>query len=190
MEELIMHFSDLLNIKIESTFTVADMEEEIKAVKNLVAYRHYIRDNIDHFDLKYKTGIQKFIFLSQKYREQEEAATIAPRLPAAEKFCLELCEKVNAVANNVLDNGGLDYDHFKAPGGGAYFTDYEKKELSSIGLLQWVVRLQKSVSGVDALYHKLEKRAIAAIRQPQIAAKTQKGRNDASPPIKMAIKRF
>ncbi len=65
MQELIKYIADILNIKTESAYTIQDMTDELSKIKDIVAYRSYIKDNLDKID--YKTGFQKFIILTRDY---------------------------------------------------------------------------------------------------------------------------
>ncbi len=117
MQELIKYISDILNIKTESVYTIQDMTEELSKVKDIVAYRSYIKDNLNNFD--YKTGFQKFVLLTQQYLQLEYVAVN----PETEKEA----EQIRSLAYNIISNG-------KYNGLASYYGTREDKDLiSSIG---------------------------------------------------------
>lgn len=103
MQNLLKYVSDILNIKTDSPYTIADMQEELESIRDITAYRHYIRDNIDHFDADYKTGFQKFIVLTRKYRALEYDATDGIEINRRAK---ELTAKVAACRTYIADTNG------------------------------------------------------------------------------------
>jgi len=72
MQELIKYIGDILNIKTDSVYTIQDMTEELSKIKDIVAYRSYIKDNF--YKEEFKSGYQKFLVLTSNYKELETHA--------------------------------------------------------------------------------------------------------------------
>lgn len=103
MQELIKYIGDILNIKTDSVYTIQDMTEELEKVQDIVAYRSYIKDNLDKID--YKTGFQKFILLTQKYLRLEYVAMNPHKGDYAEDICRLANREIiyGRVYNNLSD---------------------------------------------------------------------------------------
>lgn len=191
MEELIEYFSDILNIKTGSTFTIADMVQTLESVNDMIAFKDYIKANANHYDIKFMNGVGKFNWLSKRYLDKQAEEMAAARLPGARTACKELCAKISAIAENVLEDATLKPKQFLQPGTkDQFFTKFEKSEIRAIGGLQVAARLQKSVSGIDALEEKLMERAIKHIQRPKLAHKTENSHNGVSAMLKTATKRI
>ncbi len=125
MHELVKYIGDILNIKTDSVYTIQDMTEELSKVKDIVAYRSYIKNNLDKID--YKTGFQKFILLTQQYLQLEYVA-INPN--TKEEAC-----HLSSVAYNIITDG-------KYNGLVSYYgTSEEKRFLKTIGGAKEIQRL-------------------------------------------------
>ena len=98
MSELIKYIADILNIKTDSVYTIQDMTDELSKVRDIVAYRSYIRDNIKNIDLDYTTGFQKFIILTSRYIKMEDDALFKTE---AVSFAEALLKKVKSCMNEV-----------------------------------------------------------------------------------------
>ena len=116
MQELIKYIADILNIKTESVYTVQDMTEELTKIKDIAAYRSFIRDHINSIDVDYKTGFQKFILLTQKYIEMEndamyklEAVQFAKTLLGKVKATREKVETENIAFSMINDSNGVQF---------------------------------------------------------------------------------
>ncbi len=134
MQELIKYIGDILNIKTESVYTIQDMTEELAKVKDIVAYRSYIKDNLDKID--YKTGYQKFILLTREYLLLEYIA-INPKIANESEI---LTQKVKETIWSVMyDNRelwwhGVDFGDYG-------FTPKEEEILKRIGTTKEINRI-------------------------------------------------
>ena len=107
MQELIKYIGDILNIKTDSVYTIQDMTEELSKIKDIVAYRSYIKDNLASIEVDYKTGFQKFIILTKEYLSLEFEAE------AKNKFVLLVQDakknfRVDDVNHRVILNSDFD----------------------------------------------------------------------------------
>jgi len=121
MHELIKYISDILNIKTESVYTIQDMTEELSKIKDIVAYRSYIKNNLN--SIEFKSGYQKFLILTQEYLLMEYVA-LNPKMK-------DDGEKLLRKAMSFIFNGrflhGLD--------------DATRKELAKLGSAEEIQRL-------------------------------------------------
>ena len=142
MHELIKYISDILNIKTDSVYTIQDMTEELSNIKDIAAYRAYVKDNIDKID--YKTGFQKFIILTRDYLLLEYVA-LNPRIAG---MSLRLTQKVQKTIWGVMyDNRELwttwiEKHHELMPQKMSYnFTEEEEEVLKKIGTTKEINRI-------------------------------------------------
>ncbi len=91
MQELIKYIGDILNIKTESVYTVQDMTEELSKIKDIVAYRSYIKDNLASIEVDYKTGFQKFLILTGSYLDLEFEAQCKKDFVGLIDYASDLC---------------------------------------------------------------------------------------------------
>ncbi len=117
MHELIKYIGDILNIKTESVYTIQDMTEELSQIKDIGAYRSYIKDNLA--EIEYKTGFQKFLILTQNYLQLEYLA-INPEAKTE-------VDSIISVAHTVVSHGKFN-DLIQY-----YGTQEDKNLLRSIG---------------------------------------------------------
>jgi len=134
MQNLSKYIIELLNINTESSFVLADIDAELRKIKHLDTYRHYIRDNLNHIDLEYKTGFQKFILLTNKYLKIEERAE-APT-DKAKTFAKQLADKFKVARSTIISLNNIGQKNpISSLGidGVKYFTDKEVTALASLG---------------------------------------------------------
>ena len=74
MHKLIKYISEVLNIKATSEYMIQDMTEEIQKVKDIVAYRSYIKRFMFSESVEFANGIQKFLILTNEYLDLEKAS--------------------------------------------------------------------------------------------------------------------
>ncbi len=134
MQELIKYIADILNIKTESAYTIQDMTDELSKIKDIVAYRSYIKDNLDKID--YKTGFQKFIILTRDYLLLEYAAST----PELSNFSKELTKKVKSSIWGVLYDKKELWWHGRDFGDYG-FTEEEERILKKIGTTKEINRI-------------------------------------------------
>ncbi len=152
MKELIKYLTAILNIKTDSDLVILDMTSEIQGVADIADYREFIRKNLNYLGMEYLTGFQKFVKLTEMYKRQYAEATNAGRIADSERVAIEIADKVKKIAP-LLDDKDLSFSSFKE---GKPFTKFEVSQLMKIGSLRSCVRLQRSVSGGDALLDKLK----------------------------------
>ena len=156
------YFASLFNIKLDNPMIAEDIGEIVSGVPDIKAFRSWIRDNLNHYDTQYLSGLPKLATMAKIFNKNYVRTNATGRLEKARGFMEALAEKVHMVSAAVRDNPNLDYDNFRRDGENL-FTDQEKSMLSRIGSLYDCVRLQRSVSGEDALYEKLMENAVKMI---------------------------
>jgi len=143
MQNLLKYVSDVLNIKAESIYTIADMKEELETIKDIAAYRHYIRDNIDHFDADYKTGFQKFIVLTRKYKDLETRALHGMK---AKSYAKIISDKVISCRTFVEDTPSAFSLVKIQDSENMLFEKHELRALQSIGSISYIIEMSKAHS--------------------------------------------
>lgn len=162
---LIKNIADTLNIDISSEYTVLDMWEEIEKISDIVSYKRYLKDNIDHLDTAYKNGFQKFLVLTKKYLRSEKLELNKEILKKGADFIYILCKKVKELRQyqdriDLNVNAELVLKTFnKEP----YFSLKEQNALNAIGSVAYCIKLQRSVSGADMLEERLHDNMIKNI---------------------------
>jgi len=101
MQNLVKYIMEILSIKSDSTFTIADIESEMQKINDFEMYREYIRDNIDNFDLKFKTGFQKFIILTNRFKRIEEDRSLTDTFDKATSYAKIISSKVELCRSHV-----------------------------------------------------------------------------------------
>lgn len=148
MNEIIKYLTQLLNIEANNALVVADIADELSQVQEPQNLVRYIRDNMHSKELDFKTGLQKFVLLTRKYKE-----SLMPSDNAVEDYCKKLAEKCRVETNslenalpsgktiqNFIDAGG-SYENFKAVDGGSRFNQKEIELLESVGGVQvWLYK--------------------------------------------------
>lgn len=155
MNELIKYTAEILNIKTNSKLVVFDMQSELQGITDIADYQKFIRSNINYLGMEYMTGFQKFIKLTEMYKRQYTEKTNQGRIGKGIDTAQKLANKIKEVSSHVEDNNDLTFINFSTDGK-CYFTDFEIKQLKKIGSLNKCVRLQKSISGEDALLERLK----------------------------------
>jgi hypothetical protein len=141
MQELIKYISDILNIKTDSVYTIQDMTEELSKIRDIAAYRSYIKDHIKSID--YTSGYQKFILLTQKYLRLEYKALN----PEAGIKAKEVAELAYTVITNGKYNGLAS--HYVSG------VEEERKLLSSIGGANYIQELLDNDTLEDMIVKKI-----------------------------------
>ncbi len=93
MQNLIEYIIDLLNVKTNSIYTVADMETELTKIDDFGKYRNYLRNNLKHVDVDFQSGFQKFIILTEKYLATQENAKLPHK--TANTFTDKIIHKIS-----------------------------------------------------------------------------------------------
>ena len=101
MLNLVKYIIEILNIKSDSSFTTMDIESELKKVGDYEMYREYIRDNIENYDLKFNTGFQKFIILTNRFKRIEEDRKLTDTFTKATSYAKIIAEKVELCRSHV-----------------------------------------------------------------------------------------
>jgi len=162
MKEIIEYIGSVLNIKIDNRLVIDDITTELKSIGDIVDYKNFLKKNMNHIHTQYMTGFQKFIKLTEIYKRQLALESSSDRISNADDFAKKLASKVKSVAKEIEENSYLDYDNFISSGE-PYFSDYERKQIDKIGGLQTAIRLQKSVSGTDALEERLRSQSVSIV---------------------------
>jgi len=141
------YISQLLNIKTESELVVLDIGNELSQLDDPADFIVYLRKNYNHYHTTYLTGFQKFLYLLELYKSK----TISNK--GADEIKL-ISQKVNNVGHQLGEHTEANFEDIflnDANGKLRYFTQKETEILNLIGNLGYCIRLQKSVSGTDAL---------------------------------------
>ncbi|MFA5501645.1 MAG: hypothetical protein WC253_03300 [Sulfurovaceae bacterium] len=141
------YISQLLNIKTESELVILDIGNKLSQLDDPADFIVYLRKNYNHYHTTYLTGFQKFLYLLELYKNK----TISNK--GVDEIKL-MAEKINIVSRLLGEHTEANFeDIFSKDANGKlkYFTQREIEILSLIGNLGYCIRLQKSVSGTDAL---------------------------------------
>jgi len=139
MHNLIKYVSDILNVKTEGVYTIQDMTEELGKVQDIVAYRGYIKDNIQHIDLDYTTGYQKFIILTRKYLDLEYEASKGIE---CNQKASKLATKVKVCRNYIEDTNGA-FSAVKTVDGNLLFDEDDIAMLKRAGSAIFIIEASK-----------------------------------------------
>ena len=101
MQKLTRYIAEVFNIKANSEYMIQDMIEEISKVKDIVAYRSYIKRFMFSESVQYANGIQKFIILTNEYLDLEKAS--CRRLGIETKEEIELKKPFEDLDNRLLE---------------------------------------------------------------------------------------
>lgn len=107
MNDLIKYLDTILNIKLDNDFSIADIEEHLSKVNDIIAYRSYVRDNMKRADIEFKSGFQKYIILTDEFLEMEENSKLSGVKTKAEIYAKTVADKVEQCRNVVEDNNVL-----------------------------------------------------------------------------------
>lgn len=166
---------DLLNIKVESEYSIIEIGKELGTVRDIAGFIQYIRDRINSFNHQYLTGFQKFIVLASEFKKIEAEIINKPKIEKMGSVAERLANKVREIDTIVLNaqNDCHEWEKFKYTNGDNAFSEKEIKALSVIGCPLACVRLQRSISGRDMLYERLEAIFVDRITHPQLEAPKQ-----------------
>ena len=142
MHNLIKYISDILNIKTESVYTIQDMTEELSKIRDIVAYRSYIKDHMKSID--FVNGYQKFLLLTQQYLRLEYTA-LNPTVKAT-------ANKISKIAYSAIMNG--KYTEWSYPDLGQIEEQY-KGILPSIGSAMEIQKLLDNDKLEEAIIKKI-----------------------------------
>lgn len=133
INDLIKYLDTMLNIKINNPLVIEDMKLELAKVKDIVAYRYFVRDNIDN-GTDYKNGFQKFILLTKQYLELEENTKLKVThvYTKAQQYAKTVADKVAECVGFVEDNC-IEFRQVKYEGGVKVFEDHEIRCLEAVG---------------------------------------------------------
>ncbi len=147
LEKQIDYIAQLLNIKTQSELVILDISNELFQLDDPGDFIVYLRKNYNHFNTNYLTGFQKFLYLLDLYKNKSISEKSIDEITL-------MCQKVNNVGRQLGENTQANFEDIfskDANGTSRYFTQKEIEILSLIGNLGYCVRLQKTVSGTDAL---------------------------------------
>jgi len=143
------YITQLLNIKTESELVILDIGNELSQLEDPADFIVYLRKNYNHYHTTYLTGFQKFLFLLELYKNK----TISDKGKGVDEIKL-MSQKVNNVCHQLGEHTEANFEDIylnDANGKLRYFTAREVEILNLIGNLGYCIRLQRSISGTDAL---------------------------------------
>jgi hypothetical protein len=173
MEEKVEYIAAIFKIDASNTYLIIDIADDLSKVNNFDDYRKWLKTNLNHLDAKFLKPYEKFVFLTQKYIKQKLETENSERINKGREHAIELSNKVRCVSHYVVEHGAT-YSNFKTKDGVEAFSSFEQSQLEKVGGLLASVRLQKSISGADALADRLEELAYDLIVTNIIEYKSQK----------------
>jgi hypothetical protein len=174
MIEKVEYIKSIFKIDADNPYVITDIADELVRVDHFDDYRKWLKSNVNHYDAQYLKPYEKFVFLTHKYLKQRLEIENSERITNGRMYALELSSKVKAVSNYVEEYGAT-YETLKLKGSDKeLFSGFDKSQLAKVGGLISAVRLQKSISGTDALADKLEELAYELIVTNIIEYKPQK----------------
>jgi len=147
LEKQIDYITQLLNIKTESELVILDIGNELSKLDDPADFIVYLRKNYNHYHTTYLTGFQKFLYLLDLYKNKSITEKSIDEIKL-------ISQKVNNVARQLGEHTEANFEDIflnDANNKLRYFTQKEIEILNLIGNLGYCIRLQKSVSGTDAL---------------------------------------
>lgn len=174
-DQSIKYIIDLLNIKVESEYSIIEIGKELGTVRDIGGFIQYIRDRINSFNHQYLTGFQKFIVLASEFKKIEAEILNKAKIEKMGSVAERLANKVREIDTIVLNaqNDNHEWEKFKYSNGDNAFNEKEIKALSVIGSPLVCVRLQRSISGRDCLAERLETLFVDRITHQQLEAPQQ-----------------
>jgi len=141
MNELIEYVCEMLNIKTSSTFIVADIKKELSGIKNIERYVDFIKENINHIDLKFNTGIQKFTILTKRFKEIEFDESKPKTIESNAFVILKKLNAIRNIAKNEIEKGVHSPLKYIQKDGEKLFEKWELSVIKSIGSESYVIEL-------------------------------------------------
>ena len=157
MIEKVEYIASIFKIDVDNSYIVTDIAEELSKIDSFDDFREWLKGNVNHVDAQFMNPYKTFTFLVHKYLKKSLELKNTERIRNGKKYVIELSNKVRQVSYYVEDKGAT-YENFKINGKEA-FSSFDKSQLDKVGGLLAAVRLQKSVSGADALADRLEELA-------------------------------
>ena len=148
------YIKSVFKITEQNPYITTDIAEELAKVEDFNEFRKWLKINLNHLDTQYMNGFTKFNFLARMYLQSHQVDKA--RLAESSSFAKSLAEKIRSVSSYVLDNNNLKCENFVSDKE-CIFTDFEQTHLAKIGTLLQCVKIQRSVSGEDPLFEKLNK---------------------------------
>jgi len=169
---LIEYITEILNIKTKSELVILDIRTELQEIEDIVSYKNYIKENLNHIDMQYMKGFQKFIHLTNLYKKEMFEIYNKDRLENAVTTAHKIADKVCTISK-LSKSKAAKFEKFKTKDGN-YFTSFEIKQLKRIGTVRECIKLQKSHSGHDPLLIRLEQSLKKLVGIEQIENKTSR----------------
>lgn len=154
MVDKVEYIASIFKIDVNNQYVILDIAEELKRIDSFDHFRNWLKVNLNHYDAQYLKPYEKFIFLIRMYLKNRVESLNSERISKSRVHAFELAKKVKLVSPFVEDRG-LDCKNFKTPTGEKFFSTFDVSQIDKVGGLLAAVRLQKSVSGSDALIEKL-----------------------------------
>lgn len=174
MVEKVEYIASIFKIDVNSQYAVLDIAEELRKIDSFDDFRNWLKVNLNHYDAQYLKPYEKFVFLTCKYINKRLEFENSERITKGKLYAIELSSKVKAVSYYVEERGAT-YEKLKIKNTNKeIFSSFDKSQLEKVGGLFVAVRLQKSISGTDALADKLEELAYDLIVTNTIEYEPQK----------------
>ena len=134
VKDLVSFMIELLNIKSGTKLTLADMSQDLSTLKNLVAFKDYIKANLKNRKYEYLTGYQKFIEMFNDYKKREILPLEEKQSDNVAKFIKELFSRATDVMEVVsykIQTEQVNFENFTTYE--INFTDKQMKVRNEIG---------------------------------------------------------
>jgi hypothetical protein len=151
------YITQLLNIKTESELVILDIGNELSQLEDPADFIVYLRKNYNHYHTTYLTGFQKFLYLLELYKNK----TISNKGVDEIKLMSQKIKNVGSQLGEHAEGNFEDIYLNDADGKLKYFTQREVEILNLVGNLGYCIRLQKSVSGTDALESEIHNKILS-----------------------------
>lgn len=159
-EKQLLYITTIFNLDPTNSYILEDIELELKDI-GFENFKNFYKGNSNYLGSEYKKGLEKFLFFTKLYRKLHTDTT------KKVNYCRELAFKVKLVSSLILEHNA-DFYNFKIVGSDkCFFSENDIATLEKIGSLVYCARLQRSVSGSDALLEKMEELIDKKAQTPQ-----------------------
>ena len=158
-----MSFVDIFNLKNISESMVMKINNEVSQVQNLPNLLAYFESNFNHLSIQKVSNYMKYVVLLKNFNKKVNELMAKEQLSFVPTRAKEFSDKVRNVTSAFYESEYkriyLNYPHkqlhfrsFKD-----YFTREDIAILSTIGSLEWCIKIQQSKSGSDVLEDRIQK---------------------------------
>jgi len=70
LNNAIKYFATLFNIDLQDKYTLLDLQEELENIKDIVAFRNFVKNKISYEKYRYLSGYQKFVTIVRDFKKE------------------------------------------------------------------------------------------------------------------------